>query len=50
MRRPPFSFPTAATTCAIIDRSNTILYRYTGIIDEAQHRTFYRMLRAAISR
>ncbi len=49
MRRPPFSFPTAATTCAIIDRSGAILYRYSGTIDEAQRRTFYRMLRAAIS-
>lgn len=49
MRRAPFSFPTAATTCAIIDRSGAITYRYTGVIDEAQRRTFYRMLRASIA-
>lgn len=50
MRSAPFSFPTSATTCAMIDRSGAITYRYTGVIDEAQRRTFYRMLRAAIAR
>lgn len=50
MRRDPFSFPTAATTCALIDRSGAIAYRYTGVIDETQRRAFYRVLRAAIAR
>lgn len=49
MRRAPFSFPTAATTCAIIDRSGAIVYRYTGVIDETQRRAFYRALRGAIA-
>ena len=49
MRRPPFSFPTAASTCAIVDRSGALLYQYTGVIDETQRRTFYRVLRAALA-
>jgi hypothetical protein len=49
MRRAPFSFPTAATTCAIIDRSGAIIYRYTGVIDETQRRAFYRALRGALA-
>lgn len=49
MRRAPFSFPTAATTCAIVDRSGAIIYRYTGVIDDTQRRAFYRALRAALA-
>jgi hypothetical protein len=49
LRRAPFSFATDAATVAIIDRSGTILYHHTGAIDDAQRRTFYRMLRAAIA-
>jgi hypothetical protein len=49
MRRDPFSFATAATTCAIIDRTGAITYRYTGAMDEAHRRSFYSALRRAIA-
>jgi len=50
MRATPFSFPTDATTCAIIDRAGAIIYRHTGVIDDAERRAFYRALRGAIAR
>jgi hypothetical protein len=50
MRRSPFDFPTYATTCALLDRTGTIVYRHTGVIDETERRTFYRALRGVISR
>jgi hypothetical protein len=49
MRRAPFSFPTAASTCALIDRTGAIVYRYTGTIDETQRRAFYAALRRALA-
>ena len=49
MRRAPFSFPTSATTCALIDRTGAITYRYTGVMDETHRREFYRALRAALA-
>lgn len=50
MRAAPFSFPTDATTCAIIDRTGAIIYRHTGLIDDTERRAFYRSLRGAIAR
>jgi hypothetical protein len=49
MRRSPFDFPTAAGTCAIVDRTGAITYRHTGAIDDTERRAFYRALRAAIA-
>jgi hypothetical protein len=49
MRRAPFSFPTASSTCALVDRSGAIVYRYTGVIDETQRRAFYAAFRRALA-
>jgi hypothetical protein len=50
MRRSPFSFATAASNVAIVDRQGRIAYRYTGTLDADQRRLFYRALRGAVSR
>lgn len=50
MRAAPFSFPTDATTCAVVDRTGAIIYRHTGAIDDTERRAFYRVLRGSLAR
>jgi hypothetical protein len=48
MRRPPFSFRTAAANVAIIDRQGRLVWHHVGRVDDARRRDFYRALRAAM--
>jgi len=48
MRRPPFSFQTAAANTVILDREGRIIWRHVGVVDDARRRDFYRALRAAL--
>lgn len=48
MRRPPFSFRTAAANVAIVDRQGRLVWHHVGPIDDARRRDFYRALRAAM--
>ena len=49
MRRPPFSFATAAANVAVIDREGRMIYSFTGTIDADQRRSFYRAIRQVIA-
>lgn len=49
MRRPPFSFATAAANIAVIDRSGCITFRHTGTLDTDRRRAFFGSLRRAIA-
>jgi hypothetical protein len=48
MRRPPFSFRTAAANVAIVDRQGRLAWHHVGTVDDARRRDFYRALRAAM--
>ena len=49
MRRPPYSFATAAANVAILDRSGCIVWRHTGTLDDDRRRDFYRTLRRTLA-
>jgi hypothetical protein len=49
MRRPPFSFQTAAANVAVIDRDGRIAWHHVGSVDGPQRRELYRALRVALA-
>lgn len=48
MRRPPFSFATAASNVALVDRSGRLAFHHVGPMTAESKREFYRALRAAL--